>query len=151
MTNHPLRCETCKKFPCPELLKASETMSNSALSVTIRELYKGFTARVGCASHSRAIVGIHCPLCGWHQTVPVDEWHFQSTEGHGHTCGSGKCPSHTYLVLDTYTVSERETVLALVRDRLCSYGERALFTGKHIGGVLDDIEEELHSKQGEQK
>jgi hypothetical protein len=49
-----------------------------------------------------SLVGIHCPLCGFHQIVPRDEWHFQSTEGHGHTCGSGKCPSHTYMVLDDY-------------------------------------------------
>lgn len=45
-------------------------------------------------------VGIHCPKCGWHQVVPIDMWAFQSTIGHGYTCGSGRCPSHTYLVLD---------------------------------------------------
>lgn len=43
---------------------------------------------------------IICPLCGRKQTVPTDEWLFQSTQGHGHTCGSGKCPSHTYMVID---------------------------------------------------
>ena len=46
-------------------------------------------------------VGIHCPICGWHQTVPEEEWNFQHLQGHGHTCGSGKCPSHTHLVLDS--------------------------------------------------
>jgi len=47
-----------------------------------------------------SVVGIHCPICGWHQTVPEEEWNFQHLQGHGHTCGSGKCPSHTYMVLD---------------------------------------------------
>ena len=29
-----------------------------------------------------------------------DMWDFQSNGGHGYTCGSGKCPSHTYMVPD---------------------------------------------------
>jgi sulfur carrier protein ThiS len=48
------------------------------------------------------LVGIHCPLCGEHQIVPMSEWHFQHTQGHGHTCGSGKCSPHNYMVLDNY-------------------------------------------------
>jgi len=47
-------------------------------------------------------VGIHCPSCDWKQIVPLDEWLFQSKYGHGYTCGSGKCPSHTYLVRDIF-------------------------------------------------
>jgi hypothetical protein len=45
-------------------------------------------------------VGIHCPTCDWKQTVDTECWVFQCLEGHGYTCGSGKCPSHTYLVID---------------------------------------------------
>lgn len=46
-----------------------------------------------------AFISIHCPLCGWHQVVPLGDWLFQSSEmGHGYTCGSGKCPSHTRMV-----------------------------------------------------
>lgn len=49
----------------------------------------------------KILVGIHCPNnCGWKQVVPLDEWLFQSKYGHGYTCGSEKCPSHTYLVRD---------------------------------------------------
>lgn len=44
-------------------------------------------------------IAIHCPICGYHQVVPLAEWLFQSSDlGHGHTCGSGKCPSHTKMV-----------------------------------------------------
>ena len=47
-----------------------------------------------------AVVTIHCPVCGWQQEVEKDMWDFQSSPGgHGYTCGSGKCPSHTYMVL----------------------------------------------------
>jgi hypothetical protein len=47
------------------------------------------------------MVKIHCPLCGWSQTIEKEMWDFQSSsEGHGYTCGSGKCPTHTYMILD---------------------------------------------------
>lgn len=48
----------------------------------------------------KAKTDIICPKCGWKQTVDTEMWLFQSTQGHGYTCGSGKCPSHTYMVLD---------------------------------------------------
>jgi hypothetical protein len=45
------------------------------------------------------MVIIHCPVCGWQQEVEENMWKFQSSPaGHGHTCGSGKCPSHTRMV-----------------------------------------------------
>ena len=47
-----------------------------------------------------AAVTIHCPVCGWQKEVEKDMWDFQSSPGgHGYTCGSGKCSSHTYMVL----------------------------------------------------
>ena len=45
-------------------------------------------------------VNIKCPLCGRKQTVDKKMWIFQSTVGHGYTCGSPICPSHTYMVID---------------------------------------------------
>lgn len=53
---------------------------------------------IGAINSEESTMDIVCPLCGWKQTVPVQEYLFQSTQGHGHTCGSGKCPSHTYMV-----------------------------------------------------
>ncbi len=45
------------------------------------------------------MVIIHCPVCGWQQEVDENMWKFQSSPvGHGYTCGSGKCPSHTAMV-----------------------------------------------------
>lgn len=45
------------------------------------------------------MVIIHCPVCGWQQEVEESMWKFQSSPvGHGYTCGSGKCPSHTAMV-----------------------------------------------------
>jgi hypothetical protein len=54
-------------------------------------------------------VGIHCPTCDWKQSVPLDEWLFQSKYGHGYTCGSEECPSHTYLVRDD--IDEHDTAI----------------------------------------
>ena len=46
------------------------------------------------------MVIIHCPVCGWQQEVEENMWKFQSSPaGHGYTCGSRKCPSHTRMVL----------------------------------------------------
>lgn len=45
-------------------------------------------------------VGIHCPICGRKQSVDEQMWIFQATEGHGYTCPTPTCPSHTYLELD---------------------------------------------------
>ena len=58
-------------------------------------------------SSNDIVVIVHCPLCGSSQAVRQDEWNFQSTKGHGHTCGSGRCPSHTYMVLDEEYKNEK--------------------------------------------
>lgn len=42
-----------------------------------------------------------------------------------------------------------DKVLEMVSERLCTYGGSALFTGKHIAGVLDDIKKELRTKERE--
>lgn len=63
--------------------------------ITDEALFKAFQE----ALHAQGI-GIHCPSCDWKQIVRYDDWIFQSKFGHGYTCGSGKCPSHTYLVRD---------------------------------------------------
>lgn len=68
-------------------------------------------SRPANASDKEVQVGIHCPLCGFHQTVPEEEWNFQHLHGHGHTCASDKCPSHTYLVLDGDIDNTSEKVL----------------------------------------
>jgi len=53
------------------------------------------------------MVIIHCPVCGWQQEVEENMWKFQSSSvGHGYTCGSGKCPSHTAMVLGPATMAE---------------------------------------------
>jgi len=46
------QCETCKKFPCRELLESSETMSDSVLSIAMKGLYMTFISKVGCVNHS---------------------------------------------------------------------------------------------------
>jgi len=53
---------------------------------------------------------IKCPKCGWKQVVDDEMWKFSITpyemypgvvmHPHPHTCGSGKCPSHTEMVPD---------------------------------------------------
>jgi len=49
--------------------------------------------------HPATMVIIHCPVCGWQQEVEESMWKFQSSPvGHGYTCGSGKCRSHTAMV-----------------------------------------------------
>jgi hypothetical protein len=44
-----------------------------------------------------------CPICGWEQKLDhVDVWMWffsKQPGGHPMTCGSGKCPSHTELVV----------------------------------------------------
>jgi hypothetical protein len=53
------------------------------------------------------MVIIHCPVCGWQQEVDENMWKFQSSPaGHGYTCGSGKCPSHTAMVIGPATMAE---------------------------------------------
>lgn len=67
-----------------EQMQQSETMDKPAESMDSPE----------------TMVKIHCPLCGWQQEVEWGMWASASSKGgHGHTCGSGKCPSHTYMVL----------------------------------------------------
>lgn len=41
---------------------------------------------------------IICPKCGRKQTVDDKDFIFQQMYGHGYTCGSDICPSHTYMV-----------------------------------------------------
>jgi hypothetical protein len=122
------RCETCKN---PHSTEGARFYCNG-LELPFDTLW--CTSKRGCASHSvfqignpyAKVVGIHCPLCNWHQIVPIDEWYFQSTVGHGHTCGSNKCPSHTYMVLDDFQ-SERDKVLdnlktGIIKDLIaCSF------------------------------
>ena len=77
------------------------------------------------------MVIIHCPVCGWQQEVDGNMWKFQSSPvGHGYTCGSGKCPSHTAMVfgpaprslsIDEISMAERFPQLpvdATMADRL---------------------------------
>jgi hypothetical protein len=77
------------------------------------------------------MVIIHCPVCGWQQEVDKNMWKFQSSPvGHGYTCGSGKCPSHTAMVfgpaprslsIDEISMAERFPQLpadATMADRL---------------------------------
>lgn len=44
-----------------------------------------------------------CPKCGWEQKLDrVDVWMWffsKQPGGHPMTCGSGKCPSHTELIV----------------------------------------------------
>jgi len=47
------------------------------------------------------MVIIRCPNCGFRQEVEELMWRFQSSpNGHGYTCGSGRCPSHTMMELE---------------------------------------------------
>jgi hypothetical protein len=77
------------------------------------------------------MVIIHCPVCGWQQEVEESMWKFQSSPvGHGYTCGSGKCRSHTAMVfgpaprslsIDEISMAERFPQLpvdATMHDRL---------------------------------
>jgi hypothetical protein len=92
-------------------------------------------------------VGIHCPKCGWHQVVPIDMWAFQSTMGHGYTCGSGKCPSHTYMVLDDVVtpqifqdfMKECERDLSIIEGEMvgCYHGTNCFL---HAARAREDME-----------
>jgi len=94
------------------------------------------------AQRKQNTVGIHCPLCGWRQVVTTDDWQFQSTEGHGHTCGSEQCPSHTYMVLDKYQ-DEKVIRKKVLNEIISELDER-----KHILEIeLPDMADELAIKK----
>jgi len=82
-------------------------------------------------------IGIHCPLCGWRQVVTTDDWKFQSTDGHGFTCGSEQCPSHTLMVLDKYQDEKviRKKVLGEVVSEL---GERKYILETELPDMTDE-------------
>ena len=84
-------CHSCQFEPKTGPRKGCCNFDDNEMEKIFRSIPLGQTKQT---------VGIHCPICGWHQTVPEEEWNFQHLQGHGHTCGSGKCPSHTYMILD---------------------------------------------------
>ena len=58
------------------------------------------------------MVIIHCPICGWQQEVEENMWKFQSSPvGHGYTCGSRKCPSHTAMVFGPAPFDHKACIL----------------------------------------
>jgi hypothetical protein len=65
-------------------------VSDLEIQPSLKEQMQGFP---------ETMVKIHCPVCGWEQDTEKSMWEFQSSQnGHGYTCGSGKCPSHTAMV-----------------------------------------------------
>jgi hypothetical protein len=70
------------------------------------------TLYAGSMDPPATMVIIHCPVCGWQQEVDGNMWKFQSSPvGHGYTCGSGKCPSHTAMVFGPAPFDHKACVL----------------------------------------
>ena len=70
------------------------------------------TMRAESMDTPAAMVIIHCPICGWQQEVEENMWKFQSSPvGHGYTCGSGKCPSHTAMVFGPAPFDHKACIL----------------------------------------
>jgi hypothetical protein len=46
------------------------------------------------------MIEIICPLCGRTQMVEEKDYRWQVLFGHGYTCDSDTCPSHTYMVIN---------------------------------------------------